>query len=653
MLLASQSLLANQGLSVAANLVTAIDSYRSTQPVALFYQIIDEAADKLDGPIFESLQQVGADSIPALTDSVPQDYDPVLPAYPDWNNTTIYPTGFIVRYSDELWIAISVRPPFVSPTAPNVNQVPGQTYTPPPPTPEDPPGEPYPIWWERYYVVLRMTEVVLNSANAMLTADVSRYLQIYGPSLGYQATANQFINSGNNAGPINETFVDMDALTTGGLSLVNADTNKFGEDLQDLGVAINPGDISNLGFPSTLLRQIFNAGGLLPVLRTALIENGLTDDILAEVAESTQPLTGNIERLIYTAMQTVTGNDLAQVLQLLDVRLTTLSSLASLLDPSRIFVRSRSGLRLLIGQTPQPLYLADGSINQSLETEFDTDDTYLLLKKIIPADQALANRALSRSFFQIKNVLSLSLPEISVAAISVQPNTGLESINNLTQAVSPDTVQAVTESIAGDITVTGNLTVPAGSGPKGSLYLADFVGTPAGYPHTTRLDSTKNTIDEMRERQELDGVIAVFDDMFALLQTAGPYDDEFANVLIPAANQAISSVQSNYAKQADSLNESFDLMAAQLVREPVNQTRAGIDLTNIRANNTPVLMSFAQNLHTIGQDESEFGPLYIISETANQSTPGGQAIIASLREGKNIKNLENAGIGMDTQLPAD
>lgn len=638
MLLAATSLLQNQGLSVSGNLVVAINNYASVQPVAAFLQVLDQANGKVTGNTLRDLQIIGANSVPAFTDNVPDEYESVLPPYPEWSSTVIFEVGDEVRYEGAPWIAISF------PGGENLNQEPGQTIQP------DPEGPSIPIYWQQVTILPRFTQIILEVANNMLTADVSKFLQIYGPSLGYQSTANQFINSCNNAGPTNDAFVDMDALTTGGLSLVSSDANRLGADLEKLGSAIDLSELDTLGLPSNLLRQVLNSGGLLPVLKAQLDSTGVEVATIERTAVGTE-VSANEEKTIYQAMEQVTGNDLEQVLFLLDVTTSGISKMSDLLNPVKILPDSYLTLVFLSGQDLVPIYIGADTVNTAIESDLINQDIYSLLKKIMPADQALAIRSWAQSLAQIKNIASLLLPELASSALIVQPNTGLESINSLTQAVSPATTATITDLLAGNITVTGNLVVPAGTGPGGTLYLANFVGTPAGHPHTQDLNNCVATLTVMLQRNELLPLLTVFDSMLANLQAAGPYNDEFDNVLIPQAVSAITAIQSAFPAESQSLNTNFDLMAAQLVREPPNQSKAGVDLFNLQANSTPLLMSFSQNLHSIGQDDSEFGSNFIISETANQSTPAGQAIIAALREGRNIKNLENAGIGMDTQLP--
>jgi len=71
---------------------------------------------------------------------------------------------------------------------------------------------------------------------------------------------------------------------------------------------------------------------------------------------------------------------------------------------------------------------------------------------------------------------------------------------------------------------------------------------------------------------------------------------------------------------------------------------AGVDLTSPPPNTLGTSMSFAKSLHKFGADTSGSGVSDILHNLANTATPGGEAIKASLAEGKNNKLLADNGI---------
>lgn len=79
--------------------------------------------------------------------------------------------------------------------------------------------------------------------------------------------------------------------------------------------------------------------------------------------------------------------------------------------------------------------------------------------------------------------------------------------------------------------------------------------------------------------------------------------------------------------------------------------KAGIDLTAPVANSLGSSMSFAQNLHKFGADNSSSGIGDVLHNLANTSTAYGESIKSSLAEGKNNKLLADNGISPVTTTP--
>ena len=100
--------------------------------------------------------------------------------------------------------------------------------------------------------------------------------------------------------------------------------------------------------------------------------------------------------------------------------------------------------------------------------------TYRRLKKIIPSDQALANKAIEASLQQVKNIFDAALPILSIAVYNLESNKGLPLINALTVALPADVAAFYS-------------TYADGTGIDGTLLLADVMGTAAGWVHNTEL----------------------------------------------------------------------------------------------------------------------------------------------------------------------
>ena len=621
MLIASDGLLQNQGLAISGNLTIAINNYNSTTPVSEYLGVLTTAFanvgvgnDQITTNTFSSLQQLAANNFPAITDAVPSAYTTTLPI----GNST---AGF--------------------------------------------------------------SGLVATQANLILGGgDLSKFVQAYGIVQGYIGQNNQYINTVKNSSTLAPTFSNMDALTTGSLSEVSSSLPPFGADLLKLGKTWNLANLLYFGYPWVLLRQVIGSTGMLPELLTRLINNGLSSEQLSTVLQDDANVTLEVDAAIYRTMQGVTGDLLEQIKLLLAVTTPNLTSMADLLNPVKALPNSYLTLTTLAptGTEVTPtasilanVYLSANTVNSNLLVQYGTDPLYQDLAAVIPPDQALANRAISNSLGQVKNILSLTLPAFAAAVSATETNKGLPNINALTQPV-PTSVSSSLNSI-----------LATGSGPNGTLTIFDFMGATAGIPYTAEFNAAANTINTMQAANSLytltnttDGVYTVMQDTLNGDYTtvidpgppidititipggfpgAGTYanlDAAFSTGLIPAAANLIANIVANNSSSVTSLNNNFNTMALQLNSEVNNLAAAQVNFNDLAANSRSSLLSFGTSLHQIGADITPPGksPADFFAAIADTSTTAGQAILASFREGRNIDVLNSAGIGSDTQIPA-
>lgn len=303
---------------------------------------------------------------------------------------------------------------------------------------------------------------------------------------------------------------------------------------------------------------------------------------------------------------------------------------------------------------------------------------YDRLKKIIPPDQALANQALSRSLRQVKKIFDSNLPGIANAVAVLESNTDLNLINALETPLPP----AVANFWAN--------TFPTGTGSGNAITINDVIGIAAGNTVDDQLPVVTSVISTLGNLGALNSLTAnagnpasvnngIYTQMDYCLGNAygdAPvtipatvywsggtftnYDDAFANGLIPAANTAITSIATTYSDLAAQSNDATTAIAQQLVVNQNNLILAGIDVANlvigdfsnanIVANQVTASLSLTTRLHDIGLDVSEGGAAQFFEQVADTTNITGQAVIASMREGRNIAVLNTVGITLDTQL---
>ena len=518
------------------------------------------------------------------------------------------------------------------------------------------------------------TGIVSSQGSSYLgNGNVTVFAQVFSAAQGYVATTNDYINTSINSQTyLGSTFTTMNSLITGNLSDATLATGTFGADLARLGQLIDLNNLGNLGSPAALFRQLVTLTNITPGVRAALIQAGLDEASIGNLTDPSINVDTNVQRLAYIGMQNVTGTDLEQVVAVFGVTTANITTMADLLNPVKIFPNSFPSLTVRTYNQDATSVLraiydnSQGVVNSKLLTYLPQyvlvlaapgTITYERLSLIIPPDQALANKAIQVSLQQIKNISTLSLPQLAAAFSNMQTTRDLPAISALQQAV-PASVAAYYSS-----------TYATGSGPNGTLVITDLLGAAVGIPFTSDLTNVTTAINSMttsgilgtltvtyvRMKDTVDGVYSVGN---TVVIPAGPGAGTYGNVdsalsaLISDASNTVSGIQSSYPAQSANLNTNFTDMASSLSTENTNLSLASIDIPNLLTTGRGPIMSFVQSLPNYGVNTQENGPSQFLETVADLNTQGGQAIVACLREGRNIAALNAVNVGVDTNIPA-
>jgi len=283
--------------------------------------------------------------------------------------------------------------------------------------------------------------------------------------------------------------------------------------------------------------------------------------------------------------------------------------------------------------------------------------TYERLKQIIPADQALACKAISVSLQQVKNIVNLDLPTLANSCINTVTTKNLSLINALTQPVPASVAEFYSTNYA------------TGSGPDGTLVLTDMLGACVGVTYIDQLNNCVSIINSMTTLTTLTSVYSRMSNtvngvygnpvtgpiVIPVGPAAGTYADAdaaFQSGLIPSAVSAIGNVVATDAANTTLLNTEFNTMAQKVINENTNLSLASIDVLTLLSTNRGPVMSFVQAIPDYGLDKTQNGAAWVLEQVADTTTLGGQAIVGCLREGQNIAVLNAAGIGQDTAIPS-
>jgi len=518
------------------------------------------------------------------------------------------------------------------------------------------------------------TGVITSQGSGYLgNGDTSVLAQVFPAAQGYVITANDYINSSINSQTyLGSTFTTMNSLITGNLSDVTLAMGTFGADLADLGQLIDLDNLGNFGSPAAVFQQLATLTNITPEISAALTQAGLDEASIDNLTNPSVNVDTNVQRLAYIGMQNITGTALEQVLAIFGVTTANISSMADLLNPVKIFPNSFPSLTVRTYNQDTTSVLraiydnSQGTVNSKLLIYLPkfvltlgnpNDITYERLSRVIPADQALANKAMQVSLQQIKNISTLSLVQLAAAFSNMETTRDLPAISALQQAV-PASVAAYYSSV-----------YATGSGPNGTLVITDLLGAAVGVPFTSDLTNVTTTINSMttagilgtltvtyvRMKDTVDGVYNVGN---TVIIPPGPGAGTYGNVdlaltaLISDASNTVSGIQSSYPTQSGNLNANFTDMGASLVSENTNLALASIDIANLVAQGRSPVMSFVQNLPDYGVNTEKNGPSQFLEAVADLNTQGGQAIVACLREGRNAAALSAVNVGVDTNIPA-
>lgn len=300
--------------------------------------------------------------------------------------------------------------------------------------------------------------------------------------------------------------------------------------------------------------------------------------------------------------------------------------------------------------------------------------TYSQLSRIIPADQALANKALAVSLKQITGICQIPLPTFAAAVSGTETMVGLPIVADQTSPVPP----AVAAWYAANLAL--------GTSANGTFVIVDFLGTAAGVPGTdaltntitqfTKINLTTLTLIYQQMNLAQSGALGPVDSG-PIVISSGPaagtyvgteippvppavdptYDptaiSQAMPALIAAANAEIVNLVAAYPVQTAALNSSWTQMAQALTNEPINQARAGLIWANLLGNSQQAIFGLVFQLPNKGLDTAVGGQAEFFQKLADQSDIYGQTIVGLLRQGPTTAALNRAGINTANNIPVD
>lgn len=296
-------------------------------------------------------------------------------------------------------------------------------------------------------------------------------------------------------------YSNMDDMITADISGVSLALRDFGQDLIDIGNAIDLSTIDSFGLPSNLLQNLYKHGAITEELVLALLSTGLTSREIDEIAmRQTDVISMSTQQKLYSAFLLITGEALHNICTSLKCR-TLLNRLSDMLNLRKLFYRSYSSLTVPIyntsGTNSKTYYLIFrfAGINPQIHTaaissivgthmptslpmiKNDIGGTQTVpvgfgsyLYGIVPQDIAISAGAFAYSMMQIKNIKECNIEEFAQVVSSLELTTGLP----LAAPASPTNPSTMN---------SGRWRITMGSGPHGTYTFSDFFGCMSSLPY--------------------------------------------------------------------------------------------------------------------------------------------------------------------------
>lgn len=660
-IIAVTGMLANQGLKpLPAALTAALAQYNATTVMQNFFAAVSfyKAQSFFTESTFDQLMSIGSTICPALGNSIPESpvgtYPNLIAEYLtiDTIDSAIDPSGF--------------------------------------------------------------TNLIEQTGTAYLgNGDVGKFAQGFLAVQGFVNNVNLFINSVDNSQTfLGPTFSTMSNLTTNNISQITTSIPDFAIDLRNTGQLINLNDLNLFGTPAGLLQQVASAagivgGGSLPAIIDSLRRQSLSDAQIQNLISNNRfglfkpdglslQEFDRLQKIAYQAMLEITGQDLQEVLSILDISTPNINNMADLLNPAVIFPNSYKTLQTPTPYGPQPIYLDNGSVNmslapiisQTLPAPSGCDE----LGKIIPPAHAVANKAIQSSLQQVTNISQSNTPDLSVVMLDTPrvawdptvsylanetvafapaspagqaqllPDTvfyraqqdvpaGID-INNTSywQSYNPDglntmtdlpLIEALTSAVPASVANSFEAQNSTGTGPNGTITICDVIGTAIDHwDFASRLSDATTQVNALQTA----GSLTALNNAYVAILSA--VIDAQVLIEITNANNAISALSvSPFVTQ---LNVDWNYIAGYLNKEKGYQNQAGLTYFQLIADDKASVYALAQSLSQFGPQSQACGPNQFLQEVSDESTLTGQAIIGSLRESQNQSQLNKANLSVNT-----
>lgn len=453
--------------------------------------------------VYDNLINVGAVSIPALGNSRPSSYQAQDPAGL-WTTTAS-------DYGAQKGIVPSLPGPATTGYALTTNTGQGQqaAWLPYTGVTATNPNSSITKWgYLRLHALQAWNEFNWNGKEINLsTPEYKEFLTSFLQAHSFITYSNSAILAMHNSKTFLEgVYSNMNDLISADIAGVSLASRVWGADLINLGNSINLSDIGTFGLPSNLLKNLARYGALTEELALALLASGFEGEEITNIVEGELIPSVAQEQQIFGSFLVISGENLLNILALMQCKTQGLTSLADLLSVRKIFPNSFQALTVpMYNIAPGPtnsktyylIFVNDG-VNSSLSS-FEVFNSYFprsdsvdaiddsvnftvtenklgsYLYGIIPKNDAIAAGAFSYTMQQIRNIKQCDFATFAEVVRASETILGLDLING----TDKPTDQAMANQ--------GLNLCALGSGIGGSYTMSDLFGCMSGLPYSWEL----------------------------------------------------------------------------------------------------------------------------------------------------------------------
>ena len=418
---------------------------------------------------FRGLLNIGSTTIPALGNSRPADFirtypgpsDPFPPqeplVYPQYPSPTLSPWSATADIDNYAWLTGWTKDNYTYAT--NFNP---SAYS---------EADNY---FKYGYIACHAREAYYEFWNLKTEARPNHYLRLCASISQHKSwmdMTNQTISSFKNTkGFLDNSYSNINDLTTSDLAGISIAFKTFGNDLIALGNTVNLADIEYFGQSDKLLLQLQSANAITNSLKLALLTQELSTEEINNILVSKIPATFIQMKQIYDAFLLVQGTDLDEIKIITNCQTKNLTSLADLLNVQKMFPNSYGSItvpRWSLDTISVKIYdfiYVNGGVN----TRIIDHSEYL--GGSLPPEIAIPAASFAYTMQQVRYIKQMIFERFAQAVSQLEvTNRGLPLINN--NEGTPGSRVAANDAL---------YLIALGSGNSGSYTMVDFIGNMSG-----------------------------------------------------------------------------------------------------------------------------------------------------------------------------